>query len=276
MKSLILVLFILIVPFQLDAQKKDKIKGDKEVVSTSGEIKESFDKLEVSDNITVEIQNANRNSYVLTADQNLLEEVEIEVRDETLKISTKSKITSSKKLYLNLNIQDLKSLIINDDAMVKNSSRFQTDKLSMVLNNSAKIELDLDVQQTLEVYFSHNSGGKIDSDAGNILINMKNRSDLKAKFDTPNLQVNLENSADLKLDGSSKHAEYNLQDSSNLNAKKLKTQTAILNSKNRSDIHVDASKEIEIDAEGKSKIYVYGNPEIKVRGLTDKSRIIKR
>lgn len=105
---------------------------------------------------------------------------------------------------------------------------------------------------------------------------MKNRSDLKAKFDTPNLKVNLENSADLKLDGSSNHAEYNLKDSSNLNAKKLKSQTAILNSKNRSDIHVDASKQIEIDAEGKSKIYVYGNPEINVKGLTDKSRIIKR
>lgn len=276
MKTISILLILLMVSFQLDAQKKEKIKGDRDVVSTSGEINGNFNKLEVSDNITVEIQNANRNSYVLTTDQNLTEEIKIQVRDETLKISTKSKIINNKKLYVNLNLKNLESLTLNDDAYVRNSSRFRTENLTIISNNSGKLDLDLDIKQNLEVYLSNNSGGKIKSEANYVLINMKNRTDFKAKLDIDKLHVNLENSAGLKLDGKSKHAEYNINGSANLDAKKLSTQTAVLNSKNRADIYVDASRKIEITAEGKSKVYVYGNPDIEMKGLTDRSRIIKK
>ncbi|NNM23930.1 MAG: hypothetical protein HKO54_10280, partial [Flavobacteriaceae bacterium] len=51
---------------------------------------------------------------------------------------------------------------------------------------------------------------------------------------------------------------------------------ADLISSNSSDIYVRASKELKLYAQGKSYVYVYGNPEIVVDGLNDKSQIIKK
>ncbi len=270
------LVFLVICPLAIQAQKKEKVKGDKEVITTSGEIIGEFDKLEVSDNLYVEIQSAGRNSYVLTTDQNLAEEVEVEVRDGTLKIYTRSKVTKSKKLHLFLNITDLNTIYINDDAVVKTSSRYSLDKIDIHLNDAAEMDLDLDIRGQASIMMKDNSKGKLKLKANNVVINMANRPDLKADLQCDDLQVVLKKNAGVKLDGKASNVVFDLEGSSNLNAKKLKTQTAILNSKNNSDIYVDASKSIEINAEGKSKIYVYGNPDIQIKGFTDKSRIIKK
>ena len=278
MRAFIIIIVILLgFPYNIQGQKKDKIKGNKEVISISKEIKEPFEKIEISDDITVELQRGFKNSYVLTTDQNLIEEVAVDVENEVLKIYTKSKITKSKKLNLIITLKSINSLIVNDNSFVKNSKNLEIDYLSIVLNNSSKIDLDLDIAEKIEIYLNDNAGGKLILNAEQILINMKNRSDLKAKLKKcKNLEISLENSAGIKLDGDVDKSLYNVKGSSNLDAKKLRTRSAFLHSKNRSDIFVNASKSIVIEAEGRSKIFVYGNPDIDLKGLTDKSRIIKK
>lgn len=273
---LILLLFFIGHPTSIEAQKKTKIKGDREVISTSGEIKEPFENIEISDNISVEIQNGPKNSYILTADQNLIEEVEIIVKNNTLKIFTKNKITNRKKLDLYLRLENINSLILNDDAILKNTGKFQANEIRISLHNSSKVDLDLEIEQNADFSFFNNSGGKLDLKADNILINMKDRTDLKGDLDCKELKVTLEKYAGLKINGEANNSIYTLEGSSNLDAKKLKTKNAVLNSKNSSDIYVHATKSIEINAEGKSKVFLYGKPEVKIIGLTDKSRIIKK
>ncbi|SDR72072.1 GIN domain-containing protein [Christiangramia echinicola] len=278
MRAFILILILLLgFPYDILGQKKEKIKGNKEVISISKEIKEPFERIEISDDVTVELQRGIRNSYTLTTDQNLIEEVAVEVQNEILKIYTKSKITNSKKLYLIITLESINSLIVNDNSLVKSAESLEINNLNIVLNNSSKIDLDLNIGQNIEIYFSDNAGGKITLNAKQILIDMKNRSDLKAKLiQCQNLEIRLKNSAGIKLDGDVDKSFYNVEGTSNLDAKKLKTRSAVLNSKNRTDIYVNAAKSIVIDAEGKSKIYIYGNPEIDLKGLTDHSRIIKK
>lgn len=277
MKTLFYFLVIIfLMPGILTAQKKDKVKGDKEVISTSGEITGEFNKLEISDNLFVEIQASSRNSYVLTTDQNLSEEVDFAVRDGVLKIYTRSKIVKSKKLHIFLNLIEVENINLNDDAVLKSSSRWNLDRLDLQLNNSAEVDLDLDVGGETNIMMSDNAKGKLKIRGNNVVINMKDRSDLKADLQSDDLRVALSKSAGLKLEGKVDKVVFELSGSSNLNAKKMKTQTAVLNSKNSADIYVDASKTIEINAEGKSKIYVYGNPDIQIVGFTDKSRIIKK
>ena len=267
---------ILLLTFSCKAQKKDKIKGDREVISISEDIKDNFEKIEISDDINVTLQKGLRTSYILTADRNLIEEVEIEVKNGTLKIYTKSNIVSSKKLEVYLSLKSFNSIVVNDNAIVKSSGKFEIEYLKVTMNNSSKIDLDLNVEKSTEINLFDNSGGKLSLRSDDVLINMKNRTDLNAKLKSKNLEVNLEKSAAIKLDGEADDASYNVEDTSNLDAKKLKSRTAVLNSKNRTDIYINASKTIEITAEGKSKIYIYGNPTIKINGFVDKSRIIKK
>ena len=277
MKTLIILLiFSFLYPVSTNAQKKTKIKGDREVISTSGEVKEPFNSIKISNNIQLEIENASRNSYVLTTDQNLMEEVEIIVRDNTLEIFTKSKITNSKKLHLFLKVKDLNFLTLNDEARIKNRGKFRTNEIKITANNSSRLDLDLEITENADLSLLDNAGGKIAISADIISLIMKDRTDLKGNLDCKELNVNLEKKADLKLDGKTDDSVYNLEDNASLDAKKLKARKVILNSKNRSDIYVHATKSIAIQAEGKSKIFLYGNPEVEIKGFTDKSSIIKK
>lgn len=270
-----IVMILMIFPLLVMPQNR-KAKGNKEVVSITKDLKENIEKVEISDNLSVEIQRSNRNSYVLTTDENLADLVVIRVQGNTLKIHTRTKIVKSKKLEVFLKLGKLNEIILNDDAELKLTDNFNSENMRVVLNHKSQLEMDQQVKENIDILLASKSSAKLDLQSKNVVINSKGNSSLKAKIDAKDLKMMLDKSADAKMEGKVDHVNFNLEDRSNLNAKKLKANTAVLISKNKADIYVQASKSIEIDAEGKSKIYVYGNPDIKIKGFTDKSRIIKK
>ncbi len=278
MKTLVTGLIILaILPLNLMAQQNEKIKGNKEVSSISEDIKESFTGVEISDNIEVEIANASSNSYVLTADENLLREVGVEVKSGILKIFLKNKIVRSKELQLLLKLRDIQSIVINEDAQLNTAGRLKLDKLELIMNKGSRMQMNLEINDNLELMLVKNAGGKVDIRSKEVSIRMKDRSDLKAKLKKTNtLNVLLENSAVLKLDGEADESEYQVSGGSKLDARKLKSRNVLLESKGKTDLHVRASRKIKVNASGKSKIIIYGNPEVELSEFTDRSRIIKK
>jgi len=257
------------------AQKPEKIKGDKDVVSVTNSIDKEFHVLEVNNNLKVTIAQSNRNSYVLTTDKNLAEVVSFDVLNGVLKIHTTAKITGSKKLEVFLSVKEITELILNDDAEVESQGELSSEMFSLLGKESSKFDLDLKTED-ISIILSKNSGGKLKLKSKNVTVNLGDRSDLKGKLDADNLTVQLSKSAQMDMDGKVNTAIFNLKGSADLKGKKLKANTATLNAANNTDIYVHATKELVIDAKGKSKVYVYGNPKIEVKGLTDKSRIIKK
>ena len=271
---IIFILFAFITSICL-GQKKEKIKGDKEVISVTNAIDYEFNMVEVNDNLKVTIAQSNRNSYVLTTDKNLADAVKFDVTNGVLKIHTSSKITSSKKLEVFLSVIGIVELVVNDDAEVESQGKLTADIFSLKGNDSSKFDLDIEAENT-NVILMDNSDGKIDLKGKEISVNMGDRSDLKGKIDGDNLTADLSKNAQFDVDGKVDSAIFNLKNSADLKGKKFKTATASLSSSNNTDIYIHATKNLVIDAQGKSKVYVYGNPNIDVQGLTDKSRIIKK
>ncbi len=257
------------------AQKPDKIKGDKDVISISNSLDEEFHVVEVNNNLKVTIAQSNSNSYVLTSDKNLAEVVNFDVYNGVLKIHTTAKITGSKKLEVFLSVKEISELILNDNADVESQGVLSSDMFNVLGKESSKFDLDLKSQNT-SIILSKNSGGKLKLKSKKVTVNLGDRSDLKGKIDADNLSAQLSKSAQLDLDGKVNTASFNLKNSADLKAKKMKANSAILNASNNTDIYVHATKDLIIDAQGKSKVFVYGNPKIEVKGLTDKSRIIKK
>ncbi|WP_029331466.1 GIN domain-containing protein [Gillisia marina] len=253
----------------------EKIKGDKEVISVTNSIDEEFSTLEINDNVKVTIAQSNKNSYVLTTDQNLAEVVSFDVQNGVLKIHTTAKITGSKKLEVFLSVKGISSIILNDDAELETQGTLESDIFSFTGNQSTKFDLDIE-SRNANIILTKNSGGKIDLKSKDVTVNISDRSDLKGKMDADNLSAQLSKSAQMVMDGKVNTATFSLKNSADLKAKKMKTGTAILNASNNTDIFLHATKDLVIDAEGKSKVFVYGNPKIEVRGLTDHSRIIKK
>lgn len=257
------------------SQSGEKIKGNRAVVTVSKDLDKKFNAVEVADNITVFISQENKNSYVLNTDENLVDVVEFLVINDVLKIFTSKKISSYKKLEVNLKVIEINRIILKDDALVKTDRKMSFDKILIDGNDSSKFDLEIETND-IQINMYKNAGGKIGLKAKNFQIEMKDRTDLKGKINTDNLKVSLKDRAQLTLSGDSNHSDFRLENSSAMDAKKMDSKTAVLFSSNTSDVNLKVSKKLEITSEGKSKIYVYGKPEIQLKGLTDKSKIIKK
>jgi len=275
MKKSIIILLVFFIGSIGYSQSKNKIKGNREVVSISMDLDKKFNSLEIDDNITVFLSQGNKNSYVLTIDDNLVDEVQFLVVNNVLKIFTSKKISSFKKLEVNLKVSGIDQIILKDDAIIKSDRKLSFENILIDGNNSSKFDMELEADD-VQIKMYKNAGGKIDIKAKNLQIEMKDRTDFKAKINTDNLKATLKNRAQLTLSGDSKNSEFRLEDSADLDAKKMDSRTAVLFSSNNSDVNIRASRKLEVTSEGKSKIYVYGKADVQLTGFTDKSKIIKK
>jgi hypothetical protein len=275
MKKLIIILLVLFIGSLGYSQSKNKIKGNREVVAISMDLDKKFNSLEIDDNITVSLSQGNKNSYVLNTDENLVDEIQFVVVNNVLKIFTSKKISSFKKLEVNLKVIEIDQIILKDDAVVKSDRKLSFDNILIDGNNSSKFDMEIEATD-IQLKMYKNAGGKMSFKAKNLQIEMKDRTDLKGKINTDNLKASLKDRAQLTLSGDSKQSDFRLEDSSELDAKKMDSRTAALFSSNSSDVNIRVSRKLEVTSEGKSKIYVYGKAEVQLNGFSDKSKIIKK
>ena len=84
-------------------------------------IEKEFNAIEVDDALEVTLSQSNQNSYVLTTDKNLQDVIRFTINDSVLKIYTTNKITSSKKLEINLKFINLEHITLKNNAKIEGS-----------------------------------------------------------------------------------------------------------------------------------------------------------
>ncbi len=276
MKNVTLFILLMLISVFTYAQKKPKIKGDKNVTTITKVLTEEFNAIEIDDALEVVINQSENNAYSLTTDLNLQDIVQFVVKDSILKIYTVNKIMSSKKLEISLNAKEVKHLILKNDAKIESEGTLNSDDVMYITAyNSSKFDLDVKADDII-IVLQRNSGGKLKAISENTTIVMNDRTDLKGSVQAEKTRITLTKSAELTLSGDSDFAAFNLKGSSKLDARKMKVSSADLYTSNNSDVYVYAGKNLELYAQGKSNIYVYGDPKIEIKGLTDKSKIIKK
>lgn len=275
MKSLIVVLALLGLGTLANAQKKPKIKGNKEVTEVVRKIDGTFNIIEVDDGLEVTLFQGNENNYVLKVDNNLIDVIDFSVFDNTLRIYTLFKITAKKKLDIQLTVRDVEQLILKNGAKVTSKKNIEAAKFYLTGYNSSRFDLNVK-SDDVTVILHRNAGGKINIESDNATLVMNDRTDMKAYLVTDKLRVTLNASAELDTNGNVDDAYISLKGSSKFNARKMKISVADLYTSNSSDVYVNVNKNLELYAQGSSKIYVYGDPKIEIKGLTDKSKIIKK
>lgn len=275
MKKIILVVLLLSFSSFTFAQKKPKIKGNKTVTEITKDIFEPFNTIEIDDALKVELNQSKENTYFLKTDENLIDIIQFNIKDSILKIYTTNRIIKSKKLKIVLNIKNLEYLILKNDAIIKGKEKLSIDKLNLSAYNSSRFDLDIK-SEDINVLLYNNASGKIKAKSKNTTILMTDKTDLKGYITANNTNITLTKYAELKLEGDSNDAIFDTEDSSKLDAKKMKISSVSLNTSNKTDIYVYASKKLELSAKGKSKVYVYGNAKMDVKNLADKSKIIKK
>lgn len=274
MKKLLLFFMLFSISFGAVSQKKDKIKGSRVLAKESDKL-DDFHVIEVSDNLEVTIFNGNRNSYELQADDNLIDVLKFEIDDDVLKIYSTKKITSSKKIEIQVNFEDLAAVVIKDDAKLfsKNTIEFRT--FSLESRDDSFFDLDIEVDSLVLNLFS-NSSGKLNLKGEKASIDLGDKTQLKGNIVLDSLTMGMNEKSLAKVSGDVIDLKLDAKGSSNLKAENLKVSTANLNISNSSDISIFVSKELRLYASDKSSINLYGNPELEVDALNDQSKIVKK
>ena len=122
----------------------------------------------------------------------------------------------------------------------------------------------------------NDANGKIKLHADKIAITMNDKANLNADVNADATSSSLSNSAKLRLDGTSDRVLFTTIDSSELDAKRLKASSADVSTADKSELHVEARKNLSIQAKDKSKIFVYSEQRIDIKKFADRAELIKR
>ena len=126
MKTITLT-FLVLFSLTITAQKKEKIKGNKEVLEVYKNL-ESYSQLEITDGLKVFLMQTSAEGYRLKTDSNLVDVVIFEVIEGKLKISANKNITSSKKLEIYLTFSSLNKITLGQNSKVLGQNNLKLEK----------------------------------------------------------------------------------------------------------------------------------------------------
>ncbi len=193
----------------------DVIKEDR---SLSG-----FHSIEVSDGVDVYIEQGNKESVVVRADDNLVNMIETKVVGETLVIDAKGSYRKSKAFEVFVTLKDLNRLEAYGGSDVYGLSEMQLDELEIVMKGGSDLEMEITAQK---------------------------------------MNCTLRGASDAQLKGSVDHLIVDARGASDLEAKRLIVNVCELEMSGASDAEVTVKEEIDAKASGSSDIYYRGNPKI--------------
>ncbi|MEJ1222693.1 GIN domain-containing protein [Sediminicola sp. 1XM1-17] len=269
----VIVLLLLLCHVGVMAQRKPKIKGNREVAEMKEELP-AFHTIELKDDLDIELVKAPMESYKVVADNNLMDILKFKVEDSTLYISSFYNIRSRKKLEITVYYNDLIKIVQEDGKMVSKES-LNTDILDLDIMGSARMELNASAG-LLRLVMDDKSSGDFNFAVDSLNVNMKERSEARIYAVGQSSFVELFSNASAVMEGAVDMMQHLLHDNADLKAERYEAKVIDAKLEGGSSAYLRANESLELSTSGSSKIYIYANPKITVHEFLDTSELIKR
>ena len=274
MKKRILVITMSFLCFSTYAQKKTKIKGNK-VIVTDTRTFDYFTRIELNDELEIELKHGSANKLEIEADENLHEVIESDLNNGTLVLSLNKRITNSKKLNLTLYVDDLDYIELNDESEIKGVDLFKFFGIELILNNKSLLEMQFETQN-LKVESNERARGKFIVKADNVTVDTKESSKLEFDLNAEKLVVDAYGSSTSEFVGKISSLLITANDNATFKGANLVSINATVIALNKSDIYVNSKNELEITAKNKAEVYVFNKPTILMKLFADEATVFKR
>ena len=257
----------------LVAQRKPKIKGNKQITTVREELP-PFTAIELSDDLDIYLEKRESTGFTVMADDNLIDILRFEVRDSLLTISSFYKIISKKKLEITVHYDDLEKIVIREGSIAM-ADVISTDVLKVETYGNSRLELRA-LADFIEIAMEGSSKGDMNLEADSLAFTLKERSDLKAYSVSEGMHLEMFRNTAARLDGSSQNVLLKMHGNSNLKAQDLQIaqMRAELDETPTARVHV--FRDLQLVSRGGSKLYLYGVPKIEIIEFLDSSELLKR
>ena len=238
MKTLRLSLILL--PFFITCgcywEMPESISGNGDVITEERDVP-SFNGISVSAGIDVYITQGNEEHLKVITDENLLDVVKTEVKDNVLKIYAAKNISkaASKKVYVEyVNLNKIK---ISSAGDIKGENTLNTDELEIGISSSGDLKLDVIAQK---------------------------------------IYIDISSSGDANLSGKTDYLKANLSSAGDLNAFDLEAKVGDVSVSSAGDANVFITEEASFSSSSAGNIVYKGDPRIKHMSTSSAGTIKKK
>lgn len=275
MKKIILLSFIFLATASF-SQKKDKIKGSKIVKLEQKEI-ESFESIEVEDNLEVFLVKGNECALEIEADDNLIEFVDYKLAGNNLRISTSKDISSYKKLSVRITYTDKFNMVIaKDETNVTALSDVVLDNITFKSFDYAKLFLNA---KTKNFTLMANDKSKVELNlkSEKTAIDLSKSAYVKALISSNEMRFDMYQKASAEVEGDINDLKLRLDNNTDFTGKKLAAKNATIELTAYAEGSISVSNIATIDASGNSELELFGEPiKYDIKHFTDSAILRKK
>ncbi len=275
MKKILLLVIITLVFSNIQAQK-EKIKGNKIVVTEQKNL-DPFHTIQLYDDFEITLTEDNENIATIEADSNLQEFITVEVHDSILEVKSRRDIKRSKELTIKISYaQELKKILAYNKIQLKSGSLIKSTNLRIESNDNTEVFLSIETDK-LTAITNGKSTVDLHTNAAEAFYQVNESSELKGILDTDLLKLDLYQKASSKLEGEAKSIVLRMDRNTNFYGQKLKTDTASVSAEGTSDCYILCHKEITIEATDQTEIYLLGDdPKVTMTTFSNEATLYKK
>ena len=198
------------------------VKGNGNIQVENRTLNQSFNAIKASQGLEVYITQGNEESIVIEADENLLELIKTEVKDNELRIYAEKNIGYAASKKIMVTFKDVSKITSTSGSDVISTNTITTDYLEL---------------------------------------NTSSGSDMKLTVNTSTLHCDSSSGSDLKLSGNTEKLVADASSGSDIRASELIAISSQVKATSGADITVNTAKELTADANSGGDIKYYGNPD---------------
>ena len=273
-KLALLFLAVLITGFSY-GQKREKVKGSKNVTIEKKEIG-NFENLEIEDNLDILLIKSDKCSLEIEADDNLHSEININSNGNTLRLTTSKEVGGFKKFLVKVFYNnDFKLLLAKHESIITATTDIELDNFTIKSFDYSKIFVNAKVK-TFTIMQNDKSKSELNLKNESTTIELSKNAQLKALIASNQLKVDLYQKATAVVEGDVNELKLRVDNSSEFTGMNLISKTAELIAEANTTTKLNVVTSASIEASGKSEIQFYGDAKIELKKFTENTVIMKK
>ena len=276
------------------------IVGNGKVIVEQRTVRGSFDKIQATSGIEVEIEQADDYEIVVEADENIMPYLLTEMDGDVLDIHFDNvSVTNYKEAKVQVKTPHISELKSTSTAEITVKNKIQTQNLTLYASSAGEIEIgELMVRETMKLNASSTAEINIKNiKAKNIETSATSSSDIEIdkikaiKFvaensstadmtinyiDADKIRITASSSADVKLKGKTSEFSAEASSTATVNAKELRANQARVSASSSSEIMVYPVTSLRAQASSAADVYYYNEPETLVEDTSSAGSVEKK
>jgi hypothetical protein len=275
MKKLALLFIVVLVTGISFGQKREKVKGSKNVTIEKKEIG-NFENLEIEDNLEILLIKSDKCSLEIEADDNLHSEIIINSNGSTLRLTTSKDVGGFKKFLVKVFYNnDFKLLLAKHETIITATSDVELDNFTIKSFDYSKIFMNGKIK-TFTIMQNDKSKSELNLKAETVTIELSKNAQLKALIASNQLKADLYQKSSAVVEGDVIDLKLRLDNSSEFTGMNLISKSAELIAEANTTTKINVVTNATIEASGKSEIQFYGDAKIELKKFTENTVIMKK